>query len=140
MCKHSTHTLPVLPLLFDGVRCLPVYLTKSSPQSTMCVFMSSWLSQKIRRRLTISLFPRENRNRENALICKLLCTSYVSYCVPTCFFVDICTLFSGARGPFIALSAPGQASGPPVHHGASLGPGRAPWGVIWACKVAKSIK
>ena len=43
-------------------------------------------------------------------------------------------LFSGARGSFLALSDAGHARGPPVHHGASLGPGRAPWRVLWAFK------
>ena len=39
-----------------------------------------------------------------------------------CFVLDICTLCSGARGSFLALSAAGHAGGPPVHHGASFGP------------------
>ena len=55
-----------------------------------------------------------------------------------CFFFDICTFFSGARGSFIALSAAGHAGGPPVNHGASVGPGQAPWRVLWAFNVAKS--
>ena len=38
---------------------------------------------------------------------------------------------------FLALSGAGYAGGPPVHHGASVGPGRAPWRVLWAIKVAK---
>ena len=38
-------------------------------------------------------------------------------------FLDISTLFSGARGSFLALSAAGHPGGPPVHHGASLGHG-----------------
>ena len=50
---------------------------------------------------------------------------------------DICTFLSGARGSFLALSAAGHVGGPPVHHGASLGPGRAPWRVLWAFEVAK---
>ena len=29
---------------------------------------------------------------------------------------------------------------PPVHHGARVGPGRAPWRVLWALEVAKSGK
>ena len=32
-----------------------------------------------------------------------------------CFFFYICTLFSGSRGPFLALSATEHAWGPPVH-------------------------
>ena len=63
---------------------------------------------------------------------------YVQKCV--CVFFYICTLFSGVRGFFLALSAAGHAWGPAVHHGASLGPGRAPWRVVWAFKVAKSCK
>ena len=30
-----------------------------------------------------------------------------------------------------------QAGRPPEHHGASLGPGRGPWHVLWGFKVAK---
>ena len=45
--------------------------------------------------------------------------------------------FSGARGSFFALSGTAHAEGPPVHDGASLGPGWAPWCVLWALKVAK---
>ena len=46
-------------------------------------------------------------------------------------FLEICTLFSGNRhGYFLALSAAGHAGIPPVHHGARLGPGRAPWRVF----------
>ena len=46
-------------------------------------------------------------------------------------------LFSCGRGFFPALSIAGHAGVPPVH-GASLCPGRAPWRVLWAFKVAKS--
>ena len=53
-----------------------------------------------------------------------------------CFVFNICTLFSGARGCFLTLSAAGNAGGPPVHHGASLGPRR----VLWAFKVERSGK
>ena len=67
-------------------------------------------------------------------IITLLCTIV---CV---FFKDICTLYSGAPGSFLALSAEGHAGDPPVHHGASLGLERAPWRVLWAFKVAKSGK
>ena len=55
-------------------------------------------------------------------------------------FRNICTLFSGAHRSFLALSAAGHAGGPPVHHGATLDPGRAPWRVLWAFKVADSGK
>ena len=41
---------------------------------------------------------------------------------------------------FLALSAAGPAGGPPMHHVASLGPGWAPWRVLWAFQVAKSCK
>ena len=57
-----------------------------------------------------------------------------------CVFFYICALFSGARGSFVALSAAGHEGDQPVHHGASLGPGRAPWRVLWAFKDAKSGK
>ena len=57
-----------------------------------------------------------------------------------CVFFYICALFSGARGSFVALPAAGHEGDQPVHHGASLGPGRAPWRVLWAFKDAKSGK
>ena len=41
---------------------------------------------------------------------------------------------SSCRGSFLALSAAGHAGGPPVHHGASVGSGRAPWRVLWASR------
>ena len=59
----------------------------------------------------------------------VLCTNFV--------VVYICTLFSGSRWYFLALSAARHAGGPPVLHGASLGPGWAPWRVLRAFKVAK---
>ena len=53
---------------------------------------------------------------------------------------DVCCklyiLFSSGRWCFLALSAVGHAVGTRVHYGASLGPGRAPWYVLWAFKVA----
>ena len=56
------------------------------------------------------------------------------------FFVDIGIFCSSGRGSFLALSAAGHAGNMPEHQGASLGPGRAPWRVLWAFKVAKSGK
>ena len=44
----------------------------------------------------------------------------------------VCTLFTGAHGFSLALSPAGHAGGPPVHHGASLGPRQDPWRVLWA--------
>ena len=49
-------------------------------------------------------------------------------------------LFSSGRRSCLALSAAGHAGDPPVHHGASMGPDRAPCRVLWAFKVAKSGK
>ena len=43
-------------------------------------------------------------------------------------------------GHFSRSRLRGTQGGPPVHHGASLGPGRAPWRVLWAFQVAKSGK
>lgn len=54
-------------------------------------------------------------------------------------FPGIVLLFSSGRGYFLALSAVGHAVGPLVH-GASVGPGRAPWCVLWAFKVGKPGK
>ena len=48
----------------------------------------------------------------------------ISYQVTKALFLDKCTLFSGDRGSFLALSAAEHAGGPPVHHGASAGPDR----------------
>ena len=56
------------------------------------------------------------------------------------FLLDFCTLYSAALWSFHALSAAGHAGGPPVHHGARLGPGRTPWRVLWSFKVVKSGK
>ena len=57
---------------------------------------------------------------------------YTSY---MCFFVLIVIFFSPGRGSFIVLSAPGHAGSMPEHHGASVGPGRAPWHVLWGFNV-----
>ena len=62
----------------------------------------------------------------------------VYYSVPMCVFFLHCTLYSGARASFLALPTAGHAGEPSVHHGARLGPGRAPWRVLWAFKVETS--
>ena len=46
--------------------------------------------------------------------------------------------FSFDRGSFIVLSALGHAESPPEHHGATVGPGRDPWHVLWGFKVASN--
>ena len=51
-------------------------------------------------------------------------------------FVHIGISFSSGRGSFLVLSAPRHAESPPEHHGASVGPGRGPWLVLWGFKVA----
>ena len=56
------------------------------------------------------------------------------------FFLLNTKRLSSGRGFFHALSAPGNAEGPPAHHGTSVSPPRAPWRVLWAFKVAKSGK
>ena len=40
-------------------------------------------------------------------------------------------LFPSGRGSFLALAVAGHAWGSLMHHGASVGPGRAPWCVLW---------
>ena len=66
---------------------------------------------------------------------------WLYYYVPNAlYFFTVCTLFSGARESFLALSAAGHAGGPRIQHGASVGPDRAQWRVLWAFKVAKSGK
>ena len=84
------------------------------------------------KRNTTVQYHRCNTRNEYVLEYRLLCLRrhacayLVYYYVPMCCFFHICTLFCGARGFFLALSAAGYAGGPPVHHGASVGPGRAP--------------
>ena len=53
-------------------------------------------------------------------------------------FWRVCKLTSGGRKPFLALSAMGHATGPRVHYGANLGPGRAPRRVLWASGVVRA--
>ena len=53
------------------------------------------------------------------------------------FFSGIQHFSRAGHGFFHALSAPEHAGGPPVHDGASVGPGQAPWRVLWVFKVAK---
>ena len=77
-----------------------------------------------------------NRRHLNLYYYSIQYAVYSMQYVPMC--LDICTLFSDPRGCFLALSAAGHAGGPPVHHGASLGPVRAPWRVLWAFKVTES--
>ena len=52
------------------------------------------------------------------------------FCCTSAFFLS-----SGHRS-FLVLSAPGHARRPPEHHGASGGPGRGPWHVLWGFNVA----
>ena len=48
-------------------------------------------------------------------------------------------LFSSSdRGSFLVLSAPGHAGSQPEHHGATVGPDRGPWHVLWGFKVASN--
>ena len=54
------------------------------------------------------------------------------------YFLHVCNFSSFGRGSFPALSAVRYAGGPHVHYGASLGPGRAPWRVLWTFKVARA--
>ena len=61
-------------------------------------------------------------------------------CTDVFCFGEICSPFFGDLGSLLTLSAAGHAGDPPVRHGASLGPGRAPWRVLWAFKDAKSGK
>ena len=60
--------------------------------------------------------------------------------VPNALVLHMATHFSSDRGSFLALSAAGHAGGSRVHHGASVGPGRAPWRALCAFKVARSGK
>ena len=56
----------------------------------------------------------------------------------TCVFLHICIFFSTGHGSFLVLSAPQYAWSSPEHHGAGVGPGRGPWHVLWAFKVASN--
>ena len=62
----------------------------------------------------------------------LLCTNV--------FFFQHLHAFLRRPWVFLVLSAAGHAGGPPVKHGARLGPGRAPWRVLWGFKIAKHGK
>ena len=74
-------------------------------------------------------------------LCARIYIPILLLCTDVCVvFFNICALFSGARGSFLALSATGHTGDLPVHHGASLGPGRSPWRVLWAFEVVKSNK
>lgn len=48
-----------------------------------------------------------------------------------------CILFVHRRA-FLALSAARNTEGPRLHYGASLGPGRAQWFVLWAFQMARA--
>ena len=50
-------------------------------------------------------------------------------------FWHIGIFFSSGGGSFLVLSDPWHAGSPLGHHGASLGPGRGPWHVLWGFKV-----
>ena len=66
---------------------------------------------------------------------------YVSLCISginKCVFCAHRLFFCSGRGSFLVLSAPGRAGSPPKHHGASVGPDRGPWHVLWEFKVASS--
>ena len=54
------------------------------------------------------------------------------------FFDHIDILFSSGRGSFLVLWYPGHAGRPSEHHGASAGPGRGPWHVLWGFEVASN--
>ena len=55
-----------------------------------------------------------------------------------CTFLRTGKLFSSDRGSFLAFSAAGHTGGSRTHCDASLGPGRTPWRVLWAFKVARA--
>ena len=60
-------------------------------------------------------------------------TTYIT--MYKCVFLHIGISFSSGRGSFLVLSAPGNAGSPPEQWGASVGPGRGPWHVLWGFKV-----
>ena len=64
----------------------------------------------------------------------------LNYDVQKNIFFRNTKLFSSGHGSFLTLSAEGRGGGTPVHHGASVGLGRAPWRMLWAFKDAKSGK
>ena len=66
-------------------------------------------------------------------------TAYSSMCKMVDFFPQY-KKFSLPVTGLLALSAAGHTGGLPVHDGASVGSGRAPWRMIWTFKVAKSAK
>ena len=62
-------------------------------------------------------------------------TRYILLCINV-FLWHIGIFFSSGRGSFLVLSAPWHAGSPREHQGASVGPGRHPWHVLWGFKVA----
>ena len=60
-------------------------------------------------------------------------------CVNMCVFAHR-HFFASAQGAILVRSAPEHAGSLPVHHGASAGPGRGLWHVLWGFKVAKTGK
>ena len=60
-------------------------------------------------------------------------------CVNVCVFAHR-HFFASAQGAILVRSAPEHAGSLPVHHGASAGPGRGLWHVLWGFKVAKTGK
>ena len=63
--------------------------------------------------------------------------SFKGNLVLTMFFWPFGTFCSSGRGCFLVLSAPWHAGSPPEHQGASVGPGRRPWHVLWGFEVAR---
>ena len=77
-----------------------------------------------------------------AVQCQYCCTlHHVSYSIHVFLgnalsYLHIGPFFSSGRGSLLALSAAGNA--PACTAGARLGPGRAPWRVLWAFNVARA--
>ena len=67
-------------------------------------------------------------------------TCTIFYIILPCikvFFWYFDIFFSSSRGSSLVLSAPWHAVSSPQHHGASVGPGRPPWHVLWGFKVGR---
>ena len=83
--------------------------------------------------------------RVRSYVIKKLCTLLRKYYARTVlcvyYYVHMCFLahrhfFLFRPRVFLVLSAPWHAKSPPKHQGASVGPGRLPWHVLWGFKVA----
>ena len=115
---------PTLPLNFKSIRAVQQRYSTSEPRKA-----------HIHRNACVPPFQlatppgfQVNHIPKGNLVCMYI---YINALV-----LRIGKLFFSGSGRLLALLAAGRARGARVHYGASLGPGRAPWRVLWEFKVA----